>query len=210
MTAIRRSVVLSAAGAFALLAVFFPASVNAAPESSGSATSAFQLPYELASFAPAVATPFQRAEAAETSDQADDADDQDQSDKSDALAADAASLKCMAKVVHHESRGQPRKGQIAVAQTLINRLKKGNGRFGNSICEIANQRGQYFNTAAYHPNEASDDWKTAMDVSREAMDGSAENAAQGAMFFHAAYSSGNSFFRKRQHVTTIGGQVFYR
>ena len=200
MTAIRRSIVISAAGAFALLAACFPASVNAATEQ----TPAFQLPYELASFAPAAAT-VQRLPAA-----TDEASEQDTAEpaKTDVAAIDEDSLRCMAKVVHHESRGQPRKGQIAVAQTLINRLKNGNGRFGSSICEVANQRGQFFNTAAYHPSEDSGDWKTAVDVSREAWNTPA--AAPGAMFFRAAYASGSSFFRSRQHVATIGGQVFYR
>ncbi|WP_174275199.1 cell wall hydrolase [Sphingomonas bacterium] len=204
MTAIRRSLILSAAGAFAMLAALFPASVNAATEQ----TPAFTLPYELASFAPPVADPIQRAQAATAALPDDDADDA----KSEAptAAVDQAALNCMAKVVHHESRGQPRRGQIAVAQTLLNRLKSGNGRFGASICEVANQRGQFFNTTVYHPREDSDDWKTAVDVAREAMAGNAEPAAPGAIFFRAAYAGNNGFFRTRQHVATIGGQVFYR
>src|SRR4051812_27660162 len=39
-----------------------------------------------------------------------------------ATTVDTHELECMAKVVHHESRGQPRRGQLAVAQALINRL----------------------------------------------------------------------------------------
>ena len=205
MTAIRRSIVISAAGAIALLAACFPASVNAAPESATAQASTFQLPYELAAFAPAVAS---QADTTQTPPA--DGNAQSVVAKADEAAIDETSLKCMAKVVHHESRGQPRLGQIAVAQTLINRLKRGNGRFGSSICEVANQHGQFFNTAAYHPREDSDDWKTALDVSREAMDGNAENVAQGAMFFRAAYAGDNAFFRKREHVATIGGQLFYR
>ncbi|NIJ08901.1 spore germination cell wall hydrolase CwlJ-like protein [Sphingomonas vulcanisoli] len=165
-------------------------------------TSAFKLPYEFTSFAPAAAEA-PRADAAPAAEAPQPA-------VTEAAAIDEASLKCMAKVVHHESRGQPRLGQMAVAQTLINRLKKGNGRFGNSICAIANQRGQFFNTAAYHPSEDSDDWKTAVDISRQAMAGNGESAAPGAMFFRAAYAGNTGFFRTRQHVATIGGQVFYR
>ena len=192
MTAIRRSIVISAAGAFALLAACFPASVSAA--------------HELASFAPAVVVQAGDADASKPS-MADDAHSGDAG--TETAAVDEASLKCMAKVVHHESRGQPRLGQIAVAQTLINRLKRGNGRFGDSICAVANQHGQFFDTNAYHPREDSGDWKTALDVSRDALNGSAE-PAPGALFFRAAYASGSSFFRSRQHVATIGGQVFYR
>src|SRR6478736_315825 len=62
---------------------------------------------------------------------------------------DSRELECMAKVVHHESRGQPRRGQLAVAQALVNRLKA--GRFGDSICAVAAQRGQFFDVTSYHP-----------------------------------------------------------
>src|SRR4051812_19075741 len=56
---------------------------------------------------------------------------------------DDQSVTCLAKVVHHEARNQPRSGQVAVAQTLVNRMKAG-GRFGATICEVANMPGQYF------------------------------------------------------------------
>lgn len=185
MTAIRRSALFSAAGAM-LVAATLPASVNAAVEK---AEGLPQLSYDLASYSPSEAQPAAEAQPA--------------------LSVDKASLDCMAKVVHHESRGQPRRGMIAVAQTLLNRVKIG-GRFGDSVCAVANQPGQYFNTASYHPNQDSSDWQTAVDVSRAALDGSAEDAAHGALFFHAAYRAPSGFFRSRQRVSTIGGQVFYR
>ncbi len=121
---------------------------------------------------------------------------------------DPASLDCMAKIVHHEARGQPRKGQIAVAQTLVNRLKA--GRFGGSICAIANQRGQFFDTARYQPARDSGSWQAAVEVSRVVLTGGGDEPAPGAMFFHAAYHPAGGFFRTRQRVGTIGGQIFYR
>lgn len=127
----------------------------------------------------------------------------------EADAIDPAELQCMAKVVMHESRGQPRAGQIAVAQTLVNRMKRG-GRFGDSICEVAKQPGQFFNIASYRPDRDSDDWATAMEVSRSVLSGDAEAVAPGALFFRAAYAAPNSFFRTRQRVASVGGQVFYR
>ena len=113
----------------------------------------------------------------------------------------------MAKVVHHEARNQPRRGQIAVAQTLVNRLKA--GRFGVSICKVANQPGQFFNTAAYRPDRGSDSWATAMTVARAVLEGSADEAAPGAMFFRASYGRA-AFFRSRARVGAIGDHVFYR
>jgi spore germination cell wall hydrolase CwlJ-like protein len=121
---------------------------------------------------------------------------------------DAHELECMAKVVHHESRGQPRRGQLAVAQALINRLKA--GRFGDSICAVAAQRGQFFNVASYHPSRDTGDWDLAEEVSRDALAGEAEQVAPGALFFRASYAAPNSFFRTRQRVAAVGGHIFYR
>ena len=123
-------------------------------------------------------------------------------------SVDSRELECMAKVVHHESRGQPRRGQLAVAQALINRLKA--GRFGDSICAVAAQRGQFFDVTSYHPRRDTDDWNIAEDVSRDALAGEAEQVAPGALFFRASYAAPNSFFRTRQRVTAVGGHIFYR
>lgn len=125
-----------------------------------------------------------------------------------AAAVDQAALDCMAKIVHHESRGQPRTGQLAVAQTLINRLKA--GRFGGSICAVANQRGQFFATDAYSPRRDTADWQTAVAIARDALSGTSDPVAPGAMFFRASYSQPNSFFRTRPRVASIGGHIFYR
>lgn len=123
---------------------------------------------------------------------------------------DPAALDCMAKVVHHEARNQPREGQLAVARTLINRLKA--GRFGDSICAVVNQHGQFFDTASYRPNHDSDTWANAVDVSRAVLSGEPEAAAvvPGAIYFRAAYRPANAFFRGRERVGAIGDHIFYR
>lgn len=125
-------------------------------------------------------------------------------------AVDPAALECMAKVVHHEARNQPRAGQIAVAQTLLNRIKA--GRFGETVCQVANQRGQFFDTAAYRPSQDSDTWANAIDVARAVLRGDAEvsGVAHGAMFFRAASHRANGFFRGRERVGAIGDHIFYR
>ncbi len=62
-----------------------------------------------------------------------------------------AELTCLAKVVVHESGNQPRAGQLAVAQVVMNRVHDPRGRFGRSICGVIMQRGQFFNVHAYNP-----------------------------------------------------------
>jgi N-acetylmuramoyl-L-alanine amidase len=121
---------------------------------------------------------------------------------------DDADIECMAKVVHHEARNQSHEGQLAVAQLIMNRVES--GRFAGTACAVANQPGQFFRTASYNPRRDSADWANALEVAREARNGSGSEVAPGALFFHAAYASANSFFRTRQRVATLGDHVFYR
>lgn len=125
-----------------------------------------------------------------------------------AVAIDAASVECMAKVVLHEAGNQPRVGKIAVAQTLVNRLKA--GRFGDTICGVVNQRGQFFHIANFNPRRDTDGWQDAVEVAHQVLAGQVDTVAPGAMFFRASYAPANSFFRTRQRVTTVGAHIFYR
>ncbi|TVV73279.1 cell wall hydrolase [Sphingomonas solaris] len=117
-------------------------------------------------------------------------------------------LECMAKVVLHEAGNQPRDGQLAVAQLIVNRVES--GRFADTVCGVVNQPGQFFRTASYNPRRDSAAWASAVSVSREATAGRSADVVEGAMFFRAAYSAPDSFFRTRTRVATLGDHVFYR
>lgn len=163
------------------------------------------LAYDLSATAPASAPAAQQPAAAQQAV----ADDSTPQPAPVAASVDAASVECMAKVVMHEAANQPREGKIAVAQTLVNRLKVG-GRFGGSICEIVNQKGQYFHIASFHPRKNSDGWQEAVEVAHEVLAGQAEPVAPGAIYFRASYAPTNAFFRTRERVATVGAHVFYR
>jgi N-acetylmuramoyl-L-alanine amidase len=114
---------------------------------------------------------------------------------------------CMAKVVHHEAANQSLEGQLAVAEVIINRIKS--GRFASTPCAVANQPGQFFHTASYRVPHSSPRWRTAVAIARVAQTGAAKSSASGALFFHASYAH-LDWGRRRQLVTQIGGQIFYR
>lgn len=116
-------------------------------------------------------------------------------------------LACMAKIVHHEAANQSREGQLAVAQLVMNRVES--GRFASTICGVAHQPGQFFNTDAYNPRRDAR-WDMAVAVSREARDGVTPDVVPGALFYHAAYQSPPRFFRSRPRVMTLGDHIFYR
>ncbi len=117
-----------------------------------------------------------------------------------------AELICLAKVVLHESGNQPRAGQMAVAQVVMNRVNDPRGRFGRTICGVVMQRGQFFNVNAYNPRRDTR-WFQALEIARQARDGTAEPVMEGALFFHAAYAGP---FRGRTRVGRIAGHIFYR
>ena len=118
-----------------------------------------------------------------------------------------AELTCLAKVVVHEAGNQPRAGQLAVAQVVMNRVNDPRRRFGRTICGVIMQRGQFFNVHAYNPPRDAR-WRRALEVAREARHGLADQVMDGALFFHAAYANVN--FRGRQRIGRLAGHVFYR
>jgi len=118
-----------------------------------------------------------------------------------------AELTCLAKVVVHEAGNQPRAGQLAVAQVVMNRVNDSRRRFGRTICGVIMQRGQFFNVHAYNPPRNAR-WFRALEVAREAREGSSEQVMDGALFFHASYA--NMSFRGRQRIGRLAGHVFYR
>jgi spore germination cell wall hydrolase CwlJ-like protein len=117
-----------------------------------------------------------------------------------------AELECMAKAVHHEAANQPLKGQLAVAQVIVNRTRS--GRFPKSYCAVVNQPGQFFSTARYSVHD-SKRWQTALAVARLAQLASTPQVAPGALFFHATYSR-PGWSHSRLMVAQIGAHVFYR
>lgn len=203
----RRKVLVSAAVA---LTVAIPASFSFASETSLAATVSAAFPVELqdgsgnlvaetpgeAIAAPVIAlNPPAPASAAD--------------EQPAALAVSEAELDCMAKVVHHEAANQPREGQLAVAQLIMNRVES--PRFPDTICGVVNQPGQFFNTASYNPRHDGKRWKVALDVSREAIAGVTADVVPGALFYHATYlTSPPRFFRTRARAGVLGDHIFYR
>jgi len=201
----KRPITLASGAAIALAVTGFAltASGSSAAELVGGSP---LLAYDLTATLPASA-PTPTVEPAVQQVQQNDVDD-DAAPQLAAASADAKSVECMAKVVLHEAGNQPREGKIAVAQTLVNRLKA--GRFGDTICEVANQKGQFFHIAGFHPRRDTDGWQSAVEVAHEVLAGSADPVAPGAMFFRASYAPTNAFFRTRERVATVGAHIFYR
>ena len=122
----------------------------------------------------------------------------------EAATPDRQQIECIAKVIIHEAGGEPRRGQIAVAQVIRTRVR--DGRFGGDACSVIRQRGQFFDVDAYNPSRSDHRWSDAVEIASATLTEGGEEVAPGALFFHAARSS----MPNRVRVAQIGGHVFYR
>lgn len=119
-----------------------------------------------------------------------------------------ADEKCLATAIFFESKGESLEGQLAVANVVLARTES--GRFAKTVCGVITQRGQFgFVRNGRMPNipEDSNQWRTAKAIAQIAMNGSWKNPVEGALYFHATYSSAEW---DRPQVAKIGRHIFYR
>jgi spore germination cell wall hydrolase CwlJ-like protein len=123
-----------------------------------------------------------------------------------AAASSDAELNCLAKVILYEAGSEPRAGQIAVAQVVMNRVRS--PRFPNSICGVIYQRGQFASIRSFSPPRDAR-WRRAVALAREVRAGSSAPVVGNALYFHASRVR-PAFARNHRRVAQIGGHIFYR
>jgi len=119
-----------------------------------------------------------------------------------------AEARCLATAIFFESRSESLDGQLAVANVVIARTHS--NHFAQTLCGVVTQPGQFgFVHGGRMPAVAEDSaqWRTAKAIAQIALDGSWKNPVEGALYFHANYSSANW---GRPMVAQIGHHVFYR
>lgn len=118
-------------------------------------------------------------------------------------------LDCLAGAVYFESKGEPLKGQLAVAEVILNRAES--GRFPKSICGVVKQKSQFsFVRSGRIPAipRSSEAWRKAVAIAHIATNNLAKGGVGEAMFFHARYVSPG--WRRLTRVASIGNHIFYR
>ncbi len=116
-------------------------------------------------------------------------------------------LHCLAKVVLHEARGEPRNGQLAVAQVVMNRVES--PRFPNSICGVVHQRSQFSNIRSFSPRRSGAMWERAVAIAIDARNDVSDPVVGEALYFHATRVR-PAFARRLSRVAQIGNHIFYR
>lgn len=118
-----------------------------------------------------------------------------------------AELDCLAKVISNEARGEPRTGQLAVAQVVMNRVAS--PQFPNTICGVVYQRAQFSHIRRHNPRRSGPQWERFVEIAIDARNGVSEPVVGNALYFHANYVR-PAFARRKTRVGQIGAHIFYR
>jgi N-acetylmuramoyl-L-alanine amidase len=117
---------------------------------------------------------------------------------------------CLASAVYFEARGEPLRGQLAVAEVVMNRAAS--GRFPTSLCGVVVQPAQFsFVRRGHmpHADRASEAWRRAVGVARVAAEGMAPRLLPtSCLWYHANYVS-PGWGRRLAQSARIGLHIFY-
>lgn len=126
-------------------------------------------------------------------------------------SARAREIRCLAEAIYYEAKGEPRRGQEAVAEVVANRVAS--KAYPNTFCGVVYQRNArvcQFSWACSAKRAPSGlQWQRANEISERVVDGWRPSVAMGATHFHAHFVE-PSWSRVYRRVASIGGHVFYR
>jgi len=123
--------------------------------------------------------------------------------------------KCLAEALYFEARGEPVKGQFAVAEVILNRVDS--PKFPNSICKVVNQ-----GTGRRHACQFSYTcdgklervvnravYDQVVGIARVMINGGMRQLSGGATYYHTT-SVQPLWARRFEHTATIGIHKFYK
>jgi spore germination cell wall hydrolase CwlJ-like protein len=128
----------------------------------------------------------------------------------------AKSEKCLAEAVYFESRGEPKRGQIAVAQVVMNRVFS--GFYPNNVCGTVYQNAnrklacQFTFACDGIPDVVTepDMWKQAKEIAHDMLDGKLWLPEIGHSTHYHAYWVHPAWVREMRKLYKIGVHSFYR
>ena len=96
-------------------------------------------------------------------------------------------LGCMALNLYHEGRGEGRKGQLAIAAVIMNRVRS--ERYPDTVCEVVWQRKQFSWTHTASKHHSVNDpkaWRQALGLARSFLENETVTEVGNATHYHAA------------------------
>jgi spore germination cell wall hydrolase CwlJ-like protein len=130
-------------------------------------------------------------------------------------ATGAEQWRCLAEALYFEARGETVKGQFAVAEVIMNRVKS--ARFPGSLCAVINQgtgkkyRCQFTYTCDGHAEVIAEPkaFVRVSKIARLSMDGKVTGLTDGATHYHTTAVSPR-WSRVFTRTAKIGVHLFYR
>lgn len=116
-----------------------------------------------------------------------------------------SALLCLAMNVFYESRGEPFKGQLAVAQVTMNRANDDPKR----VCKVVHTPKQFSWTDSKPGRPKGEAWDQAKAVAGLAINNDLPDLTNGATHFHAKSASPKWRLRFKRTLT-IGSHIFYK
>lgn len=122
---------------------------------------------------------------------------------------------CLAEALYFEARGETVKGQFAVAEVIMNRVKS--AQFPNSLCSVINQgtgrryQCQFTYTCDGHEEVIREKraYARVAKVAKLVIDGAAPDLTQGATYYHTT-AVRPRWSRSFTKTMRIGVHLFYR
>lgn len=122
---------------------------------------------------------------------------------------------CLAAAVYYEARGEPYRGQLAVAQVVMNRVNS--SKYPNTICGVVFQNEKMFNRCQFsfacdgkperpRPGAA---WRTALNIASQFQNGKVYEPVKAATNYHADYVR-PKWSKGMRRIGKIGKHIFYR
>ncbi len=128
-------------------------------------------------------------------------------------ASGDAQWQCLATALYHEARGESVKGQIAVAEVILNRVDS--PAYPRSVCGVVQQGGKGGCQFSYTCDGRSDRindraaWARAGKIARSMLDGAPRVLTAGATHFHTV-NVRPGWARRFDRTASIGAHLFYR
>lgn len=127
----------------------------------------------------------------------------------------AKAVKCLAEAIYFEARSEPEKGQMAVAQVVVNRAFS--GYYPNDICGVIYQnRHRHLACQFTYACDGIPDivnskphWAVAERLANEALDGKGYLQDVGKATHYHAYYVSPYWARKMRKMARIGAHTFY-
>ena len=130
----------------------------------------------------------------------------------------ASEVKCLATAIYFEARGEPERGQIAVAQVVLNRLK--NPAYPNTICGVVYQNKNQRNRCQFSfacdgiPDRITERgaWAASQSLATKILNDNRTmflSDVGAATHYHASYVRPR-WARSMKKVDKIGRHIFYK